>query len=99
MARLSGFFVLLAFLGERFIRYRRRAKRYLGFTVVELSLSVAIVGTIATIGPTLMIQVTRYFRQNQARTEIQRDARFAFDLMGRTLRQARASTVIVSFYE
>ncbi len=49
MARLSGFFVLLAFLGERFIRYRRRAKRYLGFTVVELSLSVAIVGTIAAI--------------------------------------------------
>ncbi len=49
MARLSGFFVLLAFLGERFIRYRRRAKRYLGFTFVELSMCVVIVGTLVSI--------------------------------------------------
>ncbi len=49
MARLSGFFVLLASLGGRFIRYRRRAKRYLGFTIVELVLVLAIVGTLLAI--------------------------------------------------
>ena len=49
LARLSGFFVLVAFLGERFIRYRRRTKRYLGFTIVELLLALAIIGIVVAL--------------------------------------------------
>ena len=60
MARLSGFFVLLAFLGERFIRYRRRTKRYLGFTLIELVLAVAIIGIVLAIAfPKLQDAVDR----------------------------------------
>lgn len=66
-----------------------------GVTFVELMLVVAIVGIMAMIGPRLFIQTTRFFRQNQARVYIQRDARSTFDLIGRNLRQAQASTIVV----
>ena len=66
-----------------------------GYSLIELMLVVAIVGSIAMVGPRLMIQMTRFFRQNQARVDIQREARTVFDLMGRNLRQAQASTIVV----
>lgn len=56
---------------------------------------VAILGTISSMGAGIYIQVVRWFRQNQARVDIQRDARTVFDLMGRNIRQARASTIVI----
>lgn len=66
-----------------------------GYSLIEVMVSVAIVGLISSVGPQLLVQVTRFFRQNQARVDIQRDARAVFDLMGRNLRQAQASTITV----
>lgn len=58
-------------------------------------MATAIIGIMSMVGPQLLIQTTRFFRQNQARVDIQRDARAVFDLMGRNLRQARATTITV----
>ena len=66
-----------------------------GYTLAELMLVVAILGILAGVGGTLFIQVFRFFRQNQARIDIQRDARAVFDLMSRNLRQAQASTIVI----
>lgn len=66
-----------------------------GYSLVEVMMAVAIIGIMSLVGPQLLIQTTRFFRQNQARVDIQRDARAVFDLMGRNLRQAQASTVTV----
>ena len=59
---------------------------------------VAIVGIISSTAPQLFIQITRFFQQNQARADIQREARTAFELMGRNLRQAKASTIVISAF-
>ena len=66
-----------------------------GYSLTELMLVVGITGVLAAVGPLMMIQVTRFFRQNEARSAIQRDARAIFDLMGRNLRQAQASTIVI----
>jgi prepilin-type N-terminal cleavage/methylation domain-containing protein len=73
----------------------RPRPRRAGFTLVEALMVVAIVGVVFGLAPTLLIQMTRFFRQNRARVEIQRDARNALDLINRNLRQAKASTVVV----
>ena len=42
-----------------------------------------------------MIQIVRFTRLSQVRAEIQRDARTIFDVIGRDVRQAMASTITV----
>jgi len=66
-----------------------------GYTLTEAMLVVAIVGIVFALGPAILIQMTRFFRQTRARIEIQRDARNVLDLINRNLRQAKASTVVV----
>lgn len=73
---------------------RRRSSRS-GFTLIEALMTVAIMGIVFALGPALLLQMTRFFRQNRARVEIQRDARNVLDLINRNLRQAKASTVVV----
>lgn len=72
----------------------RRARRA-GYTLTELMMVVAILGILSTVGATMLTQVVRFFSMNQARVEIQRDARAVFDLMARNLRQAQASTIVI----
>lgn len=67
----------------------------MGFTLLELMLVVAILGIIASMGSVLLIQTSRFYRQNQARLDIQRDARTVFNLLAKNLRQAQASTITI----
>lgn len=73
----------------------RCSSRTLGYTVTELMLVVTIIGVVFVIAPTLLVNMTRFFRQNQARITIQREAREALDLINRNLRQAQASSITV----
>jgi prepilin-type N-terminal cleavage/methylation domain-containing protein len=66
-----------------------------GYSLVELMMVVAIVGSIAMIGPRLMIQLQNFYLLTTARGEIQRDARASIEVVNRFLRQARYRTIII----
>ncbi len=66
-----------------------------GYTLTELILVVAILGIVFGLGPGLLIQMTKFFRQNKARIAIQREARDSLDLINRNLRQAQAGTIVI----
>jgi prepilin-type N-terminal cleavage/methylation domain-containing protein len=72
-------------------RLRTRA----GYTLTELMMVVAIIGILATVGPTMLTSMQNFFMMTSARYEIQRDARTTLDTVNRYLRQAVASTVIM----
>ncbi|OGR53363.1 MAG: hypothetical protein A3I11_05945 [Elusimicrobia bacterium RIFCSPLOWO2_02_FULL_39_32] len=67
-----------------------------GFTVPELMITVAIVGIMIVVGATILLNLVRYWRVQVARANVQQNSRSALDLVNRTLRQASASTVLVS---
>lgn len=58
-------------------------------------LVVALVGTLALVGPRLMIKLQEFYLLTTARNDIQRDARAALDNINRFLRQAVYSTIII----
>lgn len=66
-----------------------------GYTLTELMMVVAIIGILATVGPTMMLQMQNFFLMTSARYEIQRDARTTLDTVNRYMRQAVATTVIM----
>lgn len=66
-----------------------------GYTLTEAMLVVAIIGIVSSLGASLLIQMNRFFRQNNARIAIQREVREALHLINRNLRQAQASTVVI----
>lgn len=66
-----------------------------GYTLTEMMMVVAIIGILATVGPTMLIQMQNFFLMTSARYEIQRDARTTLDTVNRYMRQAVASTVVM----
>lgn len=66
-----------------------------GYSLVELMMVVAIVGTVAMIGPRLMVQLQNFYLLTTARGDIQRDARASIEIVNRFLRQARYRTIII----
>ena len=66
-----------------------------GYTLVEMMMVVAIVGILASVGPTLLIGIQNFFLMTSARFEVQRDARATLDTVNRYMRQAVASTVVI----
>ena len=73
----------------------RKLRARAGYSLTEVMLVVAILGIMATVGPTMMIQMQNFFMMTSARYEIQRDARTTLDTVNRYLRQAVATTVIM----
>ena len=74
----------------------RRRGRQGGFTMVEMLIGLVILGIISSLASRAMTSTYQFFKLSMARAEIQRDSRFALDLMNRQLRQARASSVVVT---
>jgi prepilin-type N-terminal cleavage/methylation domain-containing protein len=66
-----------------------------GYTLTELMMVVAIIGILATVGPTMLIQMQNFFLMTSARYEIQRDARTTLDTVNRYMRQAVGGTVVM----
>lgn len=67
-----------------------------GFTLVETIIVVALIGLLAMVAPRMFLSATRYIRMTRAQFEIQRDSKDAMLLINRALRQAKASSVVVS---
>jgi type II secretory pathway component PulJ len=58
--------------------------------------AVAILGIVFALGPAILTNVTRFSRLSRARLETQRNARDALNQINQSLRQADASSVIIS---
>lgn len=67
-----------------------------GWTLIELCISIAIVGFLSIVLATLVTNSIKMWHLAMARVAIQRDIRGALSLMIRNLRQARSSTVIIN---
>lgn len=66
-----------------------------GYTLTEAMMTVAIVGILAGMAVPLMVNMTNFWRQTNARSVIARDVRSSVDLINRFVRQAQGSTVII----
>jgi prepilin-type N-terminal cleavage/methylation domain-containing protein len=73
----------------------RFRKTNFGMTLVEMMMTVAIIGVVSAVLSTMLLQGVRMFRLNSAQGEVQRDARRILDLIGRNLRQADAYSVYI----
>ncbi|MBI2915549.1 MAG: prepilin-type N-terminal cleavage/methylation domain-containing protein, partial [Elusimicrobia bacterium] len=67
-----------------------------GFTLPELMITVAILGIFLVVASTILLNVVRFWKVQLARSRVQQNARSALDLISRDLRQATATTVLVS---
>lgn len=66
------------------------------FTLVEVMVTVAIIGILFTMGPATFMNLQRFALQHTARSEIQSEIRVIMDNMDRAIRQATAGSVNVS---
>lgn len=66
-----------------------------GFTLIEAMMAVAIVGIVSAVAGSILVQAIRFYRQTTARSEIQRNARVALDLMQRGISEAKGRTITV----
>lgn len=67
-----------------------------GFTLTELMITVAVIAVIVSLGPNLLLNLVQFFRLQMAKASIQRNARTCLELINRNLRQASASSVVIS---
>jgi prepilin-type N-terminal cleavage/methylation domain-containing protein len=67
-----------------------------GFTLTELMIVVAVLGVVGTMGSSLIKNMIKFNRLNTARLDTQRGARDSLSQINRNLRQAKASTIVVS---
>jgi prepilin-type N-terminal cleavage/methylation domain-containing protein len=68
-------------------------KKQGGFTLAEMLMVVAILGILALVGPRMIVNLVQFIQLHTAKTEIQRDARAALDIVNRFLRQAKGYTI------
>ncbi len=66
-----------------------------GTTLLEITIVVAIMGVLVMIAPNLYRQVRKFFFLNNARIDLQREARTVMELVTRRLRQAQPTTLVM----
>lgn len=74
----------------------KRWRKTRAVTLVEVMIAVAILGIVFSIGPTLLTNLTRFSRLSRARLETQRNARDSLNQINQALRQASASSIVIS---
>lgn len=72
---------------------KRRASS--GYTLIEAMLVVAIVGILASLGATILLQANRFFLQAKTRTTLQRESRSVMYVVTRELHQAQSATIVI----
>jgi len=77
----------------------RSNKNISGLTLVEVMVVVIILGLIMTGVNYFLSSGLKFLRINQAKMEIQRDARRNLNLINKKLREAKKSTVVVDRYD
>lgn len=66
-----------------------------GYTLIEIMLVVAIMGTIASVAPLFFTRVYELFTMTSTKMEIQRDVRAALDIINKNLRQASIDSITI----
>jgi prepilin-type N-terminal cleavage/methylation domain-containing protein len=69
-----------------------------GFTLTEIMIACAILGVMASVGPSIMININRFYLMNRTRIAIQQEARSVMSIVNRSLRQGRTSTITIDNY-
>jgi len=69
-----------------------------GTTLVELMVVVAILGVFLTIGPSLLNNTFKLWKNTEAKTETQQDARITLSLIEGLLRQASNASILLTRY-
>jgi len=67
-----------------------------GLTLVELMITVTILGILFLGIPQILLQVYRFYVINNTNIELQREARVIMEIMTKNLRQAKQDSIIVS---
>ena len=67
-----------------------------GTTLVELMITVAIIGVLFSVGPDLFKNTFKIWRLTEVQTEVQQDARVTLNLIESLLRQAKTSSVTLT---
>ena len=70
-------------------------KKKKGYTLLEMMMTVAIIGTVFGMVSPLMMQMTNFWRLTSARFAIQRDVRTSLSMINRFTRQAQSGTVVI----
>lgn len=66
-----------------------------GYTLAEVLLVVGLIGVLSLVVPPLFLQTIRFVRLHLAKAEIQRDARLSLEMINRSLKQAKASSITI----
>jgi len=67
-----------------------------GVTLVEVLIAISILGVVFALGPSILTNITRFSRLSRARLETQRNARDGLNQINQSLRQAEASSIVIS---
>lgn len=70
-------------------------KKRKGYTLMEMMMTVAIIGIVISFSAPLMYQATNFWKLTSARYAIQRDVRTSLDMINRFARQAQSATVVI----
>ena len=70
-------------------------RRSNGYTLVEILITIAILGVLSGVAAQVILQVNRFFILTRVRLDLQREARAAMYVITRELRQARSTSIVV----
>ncbi len=72
-----------------------KRERRAGYSLVEVMMTVAILGIISSIGARIMVQANRAFMLSRTRADLLRQSRASMYVITRELRQAKSNTIVI----